>query len=321
MTNLLDPPALTQATTIAEFDVTEAALAALEHRYNGLVFDFKKKSGLAEAKKARTELRTLRLKLKEVCTEIKRPIVERGRFITAEAARITERLTNLENPLVKQIEIEEERREKEKKAYEEAERLRINTLQSRINTLRNEPVLAAASTAAQVKEKLESIRQMEIGVEFGEFQSLTQLVHAEVLDRLAEILKAKTTAEQEAERIRNEFQLLNQERQAFEKQREEFVLVATPSQLHALKINAPVAAPKGLTSVPAIQTVSATTSSLLSLVATPANETVQPVVVRDCETVKQEILSIIEHLDLAQLEEFALAGKTIQMNALITKVA
>ena len=305
-------PEPTVSTSITEYSKTEAALTELKQRYNGLVFDFSQKTGLVEAKKARTELRTLRTTLESMREDLKRPILERGRLIDAEAKRINERLLELETPLSTQIKAEEDRREKEKQEREAKQRLRINALQSRIDTLRNEPILAAGLPAAKVKEKLDEISALQIGTDFDEFQELAELVKAEVCDRLKDIFAAKTTAEREAEKIRQEREQLQRERAELEAQRAQ-QQVAIPSAITVLQTTATAAPLSGLISTPPIVPPVAKVPAPATVVSIPTPQAA-PVVTRDIASVRNEITAALDTLDLDALIEVQLfiaqIGKT-----------
>src|ERR1700735_1712669 len=96
---------------IVEYSETQAALAVLAERYHGVTYDVTQPKEMQQAKEARAELRGLRGALDKKRQLIKAPALERCRLIDAEAKRITEALSALEDPIDGQIKAEERRKE------------------------------------------------------------------------------------------------------------------------------------------------------------------------------------------------------------------
>jgi colicin import membrane protein len=124
---------------ITEYSPTVAALAELEQRHKGAVFDLSSTSGMSAARKARAEIRTYRTSLEAMRKAIKAPALERCRLIDAEAKAITERLVSLETPIDDQIKAEEARIEAEKEAKRQAEAARVAAITDRINAIKLTP--------------------------------------------------------------------------------------------------------------------------------------------------------------------------------------
>src|SRR5271154_4221365 len=110
---------------IAEYSQTVAALAELKSKHGGVQFEVGKPSGMLAAKEVRSELRSLRTALEEKRKDLKSGLLEQGRLIDGEAKRITVAIVELEEPIASQIKAEEDRKEAEKAAKLEAERLRV----------------------------------------------------------------------------------------------------------------------------------------------------------------------------------------------------
>lgn len=314
-TNLPSPASKTD---VAEFNQTEAAIAELKQRYQGLVFDFSKKSALPEAKKARSELRSLRTGLESLREALKKPVLERGRQIDTEAKRITEQLLNLENPLAKQIELEEQRREKEKREAEERERMRIQRLQERMNQLRDIPVIATGWKAAQVLEKLAEIEASPIADDFDEFKDLAVLARQEVIDRLKSIGAAKQASEAEEARIRQQREELAREREDIEEQKRVLAAVALPSGNVTLKTATCGGPLTGLTAVPAINKPVAAPVVQIPVAVSPT--TPAPNVAEQAAELRAAIVADLDTLNIDQLTDIAVLVKSLR-NTPMVKVA
>lgn len=118
------PPA---ASTIAEFNQTEAGLAALRAEVEGMTFDCSTTAGDKEARRVRMSLVSLRTTIEAKRVELKMPLLERGRVIDAEAKRIIGEVKSLEDPIDRMIRDadavrEAKRQERERQDRELAER-------------------------------------------------------------------------------------------------------------------------------------------------------------------------------------------------------
>lgn len=119
-------------TSIQEYSETESALAVLEQKYKGTLFNVTDPKGMADAKKSRAELRTYRLALEKKRVEIKAPALKRSQEIDSEARRINAAIVALEDPIDLQIKAEESKKENERLAKEKAEADRIEAEQRAI---------------------------------------------------------------------------------------------------------------------------------------------------------------------------------------------
>lgn len=129
----------TSLTPISEYATTALVLADLQKRHKGVVYDVTAPKQMKLAKEARAEIRNYRTSLEKTRVEIKAPALERCRLIDSEAKRITAELVALEEPIDVQIKAEEARAEAEKLARLEAERLRVEAIQRKIDAIRNVP--------------------------------------------------------------------------------------------------------------------------------------------------------------------------------------
>lgn len=200
-------------TAITKMDAVSAGLAELSKRFKGVVFDVTTPNGMAEAKAARKEIAGPRIEVERIRKEAKAPILELGRKLDAEAARIKGELEKLENPIDAQIVAHENRIEAERQALIKAEQDRVEGITRRIEGMRAQVqrgVLARAS--GDLSELMKQIDAIEINESFAEFKDSAADTKAEVYEQLDKMHAAAMAREQEAERLADE-------RAAFERQR------------------------------------------------------------------------------------------------------
>ncbi len=156
-------------TPIAEYTETAAALADLRQRHAGVVYDVTVPKEMRAAKEARAELRGLRTGLEKKRVEIKAPALERCRLIDAEAKRITAELVALEEPIDVQIKAEEARAESERLEKLEAERLRVEAIQKKIQAIRDVPGSLVGKPSVIIAGQLAKLQKTVLDEdEFGE---------------------------------------------------------------------------------------------------------------------------------------------------------
>lgn len=219
-------------TEIAEYTQTEAALAELRHRFDGVIFDVSTTKGDKEARGFRKELVSLRTGLEAKRKELKAPALARAKAIDDEAKRITGEILALEAPLDDQIKAEEARKEAEKEARAAAERQRIARHHAVIQYLRGIPADVASASSEKIHAELNQLAELEITSSLEEFQGQAQLAKDETLDKLralhgaalqreAEEVERRAAQEAEAARLaaeREELARLRAEQQEREAQ-------------------------------------------------------------------------------------------------------
>lgn len=186
---------------IVEYSKTQAVLGDLRQRYEGVVYPVMTAKGMIDARKARAEIREWRTGLEKERIRIKAPALERSRLIDSEAKRITAELVKLEDPIDDQIKTEEDRKEKERLAKEEAEKGRIDNLRARIMAITGIPFREWGRTSAEITIVLESTRVIAIDETFQEFQQEAQSVKDGVLGELGKLFSETLAMEQEKARI------------------------------------------------------------------------------------------------------------------------
>lgn len=192
-------------TEITEYTKTEAALAELRVKYKDAVFDVTTTKGMAEAKVARAELRTLRTDLEKERVRIKEPALTRCRLIDSEAKRITVELTALEDPIDAIIKAEENRKEQERLRKIEEERQRVQKINDAIDAIRNVPASLIGKPAIIIKGQLAKLKEQPIEPDFfAEQFRQAEDAHAAAVAKVQEMLQAAVDAEAEAARVKAE---------------------------------------------------------------------------------------------------------------------
>lgn len=193
-------------TAIAEYSATEAALADLEQRYKGVVFDVATRDGMASAIKGRAELRGYRVTLEKTRVEIKAPALERARLIDTEAKRIKDAITALEDPIDETIKAEETRKERERAERESAEAARLQRITDAINDVRSYPALFVGKASADIAAAIPDIAERVFDAQ--EFQASFDAEKAKAIAALEQLRDGARAREEaaaaEAARIKAE---------------------------------------------------------------------------------------------------------------------
>lgn len=194
---------------LTEFSRVEAGLAALREKHGNTVYEVSTTAGMDAAKAARAEIREPRHAVEKVRKAAKRPLLELGRRIDAEAIRITEEILAIETPIDDQIKGGEARRlaEKEAKRSAEVERLRLEAAAK----LKAEEEQLAAQRAEIAKQ------QAEIAAERAKAEADAAAERKKIE---AEAAAARRKAEAEAAEAKREAELeLAAQRKAIAQQR------------------------------------------------------------------------------------------------------
>jgi len=190
---------------IIEYNATEAALTTLSAQYSGVTYEVNTTAGMSEAKVARAMIKGYRTSLEKMRVELKAPALERSRLIDAEAKRITVELVKLEAPIDEQIKAEESRKEQERVARAEANRLRIANNIGKIEQIKAVPANVAAMTSAEVSNVIVRLENLAVGdAEYEEFLPMAHDAKVVALQQLSDILAEKLAQEADAERIEGE---------------------------------------------------------------------------------------------------------------------
>jgi len=205
---------------IVEYNETSSALAMLAEKYATVVFDVSTKTGLEQAKSARSELRGYRTNLETLRKSIKAPALNRCRLIDEEAKSITEKLVALEKPIAQQIEAEESRKAAEKQAELQAEIERVTKLRAKISAF-TELVDTIDPTSDACQAAIVRMKAIPIDDTFEELQPDAQQAKDAAMFRLQNLFAQYTASEAEAARIKEERAELDKLREADRLRREE----------------------------------------------------------------------------------------------------
>lgn len=185
------------ATEIAEYSKTEAGLAALRERMEGVAYDLTTTKGMTIAKADRAEVRGLRTGLEATRKAIKAPALAHCKLIDDEAKRITAALLELEEPIDQQIKARETEIEEARLAKEAAERDRINGIKRRIDDLRIFATNASkCRTSAAIQTLIDNLAAIEM-TGFEEFEDEAKFVRKSTMEAMEVVLLDKQAEEAE----------------------------------------------------------------------------------------------------------------------------
>lgn len=190
---------------LSEFDKIGAGLAELRQRHPvDLAVDVTTTKGMKEAVAARAAWRDPRIAVEKARKAAKAPVLALGKDIDARAAYITTALLEGESNYDDQIKAEEARKEAEKAAKAEAERVRVEAIQGRIAEIREPSFDLVGESAANIAAAISVVDARVIDDSFEEFQGQAQLAKDETIDKLRAMHAAAVAAEAEAARIKAE---------------------------------------------------------------------------------------------------------------------
>ena len=209
-TEILDRSEINGGTMLVQYGKTEAALATLRTKYEGVLFDLTTTAGDKAARAGRLELVTLRTSLEKKRKEFKAPALEFGAKIDAEAKRITAEIVALETPIDAQINADEKRRADEKAERDRIEAERIATHQAGLDSIRALVAKAKGIESARIANGIKMVEAMEIDpAAWEEFADQALAAKAEVLATMRAMFDRTLAHEQElakieAQRVENE---------------------------------------------------------------------------------------------------------------------
>ena len=190
-------------TEIKEYTKTEAALADLRSRYDGIVWQVATTKGMDEAKKARAEVRGYRTDLEKLRQEIKAPALERCRLIDDEAKRITAELRSIEDPIDAVIKAEEERKAAEKDERERIEAERVAAIRAKIADLVALPAKHVMTGADDLLAVIDRLEEPSLD-EFAELTGEARMAFSAAHEQMRHLAKAAAARESEAARLEAE---------------------------------------------------------------------------------------------------------------------
>jgi hypothetical protein len=217
---------INEITTVPEFTRTALALITYEHQYKDAVFPVATKKGMDEAKEARATLRTTRTSIEKRRKELTAPLLQRQRALKADGDSIMERIAALEQPIDNQIKAHEAAIEAARLADIQKEQNRVDGHRARIAAWRNLPGEIAGRPLAGMRLALKRLTEEtppDFAV-FEEFQQEAADAHMAVCARVTEMVDQAQSAEDAAERARQqeaELQAMRERNAALEREAEE----------------------------------------------------------------------------------------------------
>lgn len=168
MTTAAPSPDTLPTNAVVEYNEIEAALDALRTEFAGKTFDLTTTAGDKLAREIRGKFVKLRTRLETMRTDLKAPVLARGRALDAEAARITAQLIALEKPIDAQIKADERRRAEEAAEKARIERERVSALRKRIATIQDAPRASIGAPAARIATVIENLEALKVGDDFDD---------------------------------------------------------------------------------------------------------------------------------------------------------
>lgn len=208
---------------IAAYSATEAALTDLATKYKGVVYDVTTASGMAEAKKARGEIREHRTTLEKARVKEKAQSLEYGRFVDTEAKRIADRIAALEDPIAGMIKAEEQKAELARQEAVRIEAERLQAVEAAKRKAEEDRIAQANAEIARRQAELDLLESKRIAAEAearrkieAEQRESRRLIEEE--ERKSRL--AREEADRAARKIREAEELeLKAERERIEKER------------------------------------------------------------------------------------------------------
>lgn len=205
------------AVVSAQVDAIQAMdirVAELESRYAGVIFQVETTAGMADAKRAREEIREVRYALQNMLRDGKVPLNNLKRHMEDTTTARIDRLLGVETPVDSQIKGEEQRKADEKRQREEAEQRRKDAIEARIEEIRNRASEAMGKPSADIAALIEQTTAIAIDDAFAEFKSKAESVQKMTLDKLRYFHQAAVAAEEKARELAEQEARLRADREA-----------------------------------------------------------------------------------------------------------
>jgi hypothetical protein len=183
---------------LAELNPIAAGIAALQQKYQDVVYDVRASAGMEEAKAARLDLRNVRYPVPHIVKEKRAQLRQVGNDIDAKADEIIAAILALEEPIDAQIKVEETRKAEEKRQREEAEARRKQIHLDNIAEIRAKGENALTLASAALQARIEGLELVETGADvFEEFSTQASLAKGEVLASLRTLYALAVQREQD----------------------------------------------------------------------------------------------------------------------------
>lgn len=208
-------------TSIVQYDITDAAIAAMKHEYSGLTITDKEsyevvRQALGVVRGHRTAVDKRRLELTKKARDYQSEVNSAGKAIIAS-------LTEIEEPLKATKKVEDDKEaviEAEKAAIEEARKVVIMNRITAISDLNSPDVINMES--GEIGKIRDSLIDLEIkGEEFEEFSEQAERIKANVLTVIQKALDERLVFEAAAVKAKEETERLTEEKKVQEAREKE----------------------------------------------------------------------------------------------------
>jgi hypothetical protein len=189
-------------TKVVEYSKVDAGLQELRGRMKGVVYDVSTPTGMIAARKDRRECVVLRTNLESIRKTLKADVLERGRLIDGEAAKIRESIEEIEAPIDQQIQEEERRVEAARVEKQEKEQARVAAIHHRIAEINAVSVDMIGKPAFEIAAKLAEVNRDPVSEWSEEFTAIALQAKDNAIRILHDMYRAAEAREAEAERER-----------------------------------------------------------------------------------------------------------------------
>lgn len=192
-------------TALVEINRLQAGMAALRQNYPlDVVVDVSTKAGLAHAIAGRAAWRSTKTALEKKRQEAKAPILGLGARLDTLAGELRDQLQAGQDYFDGPIKGEEQRKEAEREAREQAERDRVTALEARLQDIYDVAGRAVGLTSEQILKKFAMLDALEIDDSFFEFKGRAAEAKEKTLARLIDLAARAKESEERAEQARRD---------------------------------------------------------------------------------------------------------------------
>lgn len=188
------------ATSVVEYSALARGVALMRHRMQNIHYDLATVRGNKEARRDRALLVRARNLIDERRLALNADDRARIKARDDEAKRLIGLVRELEDPLDASITQDEERREAEREAKEQAEADRIAGLQARVDAIRQQGWNAVGKPPAEVLPILKWLEELVVDDSFAEFQTPAGRARDETLAKVKVLYLQGLAAEEKAKR-------------------------------------------------------------------------------------------------------------------------
>lgn len=201
MTEEIKAVAPSVADTVISYKVADASIAELKEKYKGMTAENPKEYKALTA--AVGEVRTLRTSVEKRRKALKADALKYGKNVDSEAARITELLVEVEDPLKAVKKEYDDAAAKAKEEKERIERERVDAIHNRIKVIRDLPHKAHSASCEDLENLIVRIKAVPLDAEnFAEFLEEAKEVISGSIDILSDILASKIKSEADAKKVK-----------------------------------------------------------------------------------------------------------------------